>query len=142
MIAASVIHHIQQLLAEGASSQRRIARLTGISRGTIAAIAKGRRRPHEPRADEEEPLGPIERCPGCGAMVHMPCHACRIQQRKFKPRRGRQVVENTKEPLLRLQLRPEHEVRYRQVRAWREEVGFVEEDPRTSIAIFGAKDHA
>jgi len=143
MIAASVIHHIQQLLTEGTWSQRRIARLTGISRGTIAAVAQGRRRPHEPRADEgEEPLGPVERCPECGAMVHMPCRACRIRSQNPKPRRVRQVVKDTEEPSLRLQLRPEHEARYRQVRAWREEVGFVEEDSQTPFSVFGAKDHA
>ncbi len=44
MIAAQLVEQIEQLLTEGKMSHRGIARVTGVSRGTIGAIATGKRR--------------------------------------------------------------------------------------------------
>ena len=43
MLAPSVVEEIRRLLAEDTLSYRKIARLTGVSRGTIGAIASGKR---------------------------------------------------------------------------------------------------
>lgn len=85
MIALEMVEEIKRLLAKGELSQRAIARLTGISRGTVNAIAQGKRR--QPRCvkqaddDEEEdtPSGPPQRCPGCGGFVYMPCRLCKVR---------------------------------------------------------------
>lgn len=80
---ASVIAEIRRLLAEGKASQRGIARQLGVSRGTVNAVALGRRQDRPPaQVAEILPVfaeGPPERCPGCGGMVRMPCLACRIE---------------------------------------------------------------
>jgi len=91
MIAAEVVEQVRQLLREGAMSQRKIARRVGVSRGTVGAIPRGRtvgRRPNVPPSHDYgfPHNGPVERCPGCGAMVHMPCLACRV--RAIRQREG------------------------------------------------------
>ncbi|MEX0794608.1 MAG: hypothetical protein WD045_15840 [Pirellulaceae bacterium] len=79
-----IIEEVIRLRAAG-QTQMEIKRKTGISRTSIHYILRGR-----PTADEasqarqaEETLGlfdgPIERCPGCGRRVHMPCMPCRIE---------------------------------------------------------------
>src|SRR5215211_2460466 len=89
MIAAGKVQEVQQLLSEGLYSQRQIAKRTGVSRATIAAIADGSRPDYEAqrllrnlRTAEEESQGPVERCKGCGGLTQMPCRLCRV--RKFK----------------------------------------------------------
>ncbi len=88
MIPPSVICQIRRMLAEGDVSQRRIAKITGISRATIGAIANGKRPDyHERRSDELEfirPMGPPVRCGGCGGLVWMPCRLCHIRALKQK----------------------------------------------------------
>lgn len=121
MIAPSVVQQVRRLLAEGRLSQRRIAKTTGVSRGTVAAIATGKRREQGPRKGRDEtetlePSGPPRRCPGCGATVYMPCRACRT--REIGDRRARSpwgLLRPEKEPL-GLDLRDEHRRRYEQVR--------------------------
>ncbi len=81
MIAPEVIKEINQLLQEGVLSQRKIARKLGVSRGTVHAVAKGKRRLSCRKKEEESPpfrppTGPYTRCPLCGARVKMPCLAC------------------------------------------------------------------
>ncbi len=65
MLAESLVAHVAELLADGRISQRRIARLTGVSRGTVGAIARGRRpldlRPKCADEDSFRPLGPLPR---------------------------------------------------------------------------------
>jgi hypothetical protein len=82
MLATAVVEKIQDLLSAGTLSQRKIAQHVGVSRGTVNAIALGKRpsRP-EPRHCDEFcfPAGPLERCPGCGGMVQMPCLLCRVR---------------------------------------------------------------
>jgi len=87
MLSFAVVDQIKRLLDEGSLSQRRIARRLGVSRGTVNAIALGKRPDYEARRREEEdgfvaPSGPPVRCPTCGGMVQMPCLACRIRAMK------------------------------------------------------------
>ncbi len=94
MLDQAQVEWVVQLLAEGSLSQRRIALLTGVSRGTIGAIASGRRAPdlarmptdYEPQIDE----GPPVRCRGCGGMVYMPCLLCHV---RGLARRGPRIAE-------------------------------------------------
>ena len=66
MIAPQIVAEVRRLLAERKHSQRKIARLTGICRGTVGAIASGRRPDYEPDRDEdewEEPVGSAQAVP-------------------------------------------------------------------------------
>lgn len=89
MIAIETVCRVRELLAAGELSQREIARKLELSRGTVSAIATGRRtdRVAKPRPGEEPPLfaGPYLRCRGCGGMVQMPCLLCRV--RALRPSR-------------------------------------------------------
>ena len=86
MIDESAVGEIRRLLAQGRFSQRHIAQLVGVSRGTVNAIAQGRRPTHPPhRGGDDEcvpPSGLPARCPGCGGLVQMPCLACRVRSLK------------------------------------------------------------
>jgi transcriptional regulator with XRE-family HTH domain len=85
MISQEMVLEIRRLLALDELSQRKIARLTGVSRATIGAIASGKRPDYEPRPKEDEwerPVGPPLRCPTCGGRVYLPCRLCRIRAQK------------------------------------------------------------
>lgn len=123
MIAASVVHEVRRLLAEGNLSQRKIAKRTGVSRGTVGAIAAGKRPDYEslrPARKEafDEPDGPPQRCPVCGGMVSMPCRACSAQALKTRSSKPLipQAFAQLDEPL-GLDLTEEHRRRYEEVRA-------------------------
>jgi len=124
MIAPKIVAEVRRLLAAGTHSQRKIARLTGISRGTVGAIASGRRPDYHESSDDgpEEPAGPPERCPGCGGMVYMPCLLCRARKQSTENRRVSPPSRLVDAPLrIGLDLRPEHHSRYLQAYAWRRE---------------------
>lgn len=97
MIAAAVVDQVRRLLSDGKLSQRKIAGALGISRGTVNAIALGRRTERLPKRCDEgftPPTGRQVRCGECGGMVQMPCLACYLRQRgttrgRTMPRRGR-----------------------------------------------------
>lgn len=84
MLATGKVVEIERLLAEGRLSQRKISTLVGVSRGVISAIARGARPDYEARRHDEsevdQPRGDIERCPGCGGRVYMPCRLCHVRQ--------------------------------------------------------------
>jgi len=87
MIATTVVDEIRRLLRQGGLSQRKIASRIGVSRGTVNAIALGKRADFPPRWRREDdgfipPAGMPVRCPGCGGMVQMPCLLCYIRARK------------------------------------------------------------
>ena len=94
MIADAVVENVRHLLADGALSQRKIARRLGISRGTVNAISQGRRPDYSQLQTPEAanfpfPQGVPRRCPGCGGMVQMPCLLCHVRAlgRVDRPRR-------------------------------------------------------
>jgi transcriptional regulator with XRE-family HTH domain len=125
MIAPNLVAEIRRALADGSFSQRQIARLMGVSRGTVGAIAAGKRPDYQARQDLakeqwEEPTGPPVRCPGCGGMVYMPCVLCRARNAEIeKLRPTPNTWPNTLPPygeIVELNLRPEHRIRYEQVR--------------------------
>ena len=108
MIGPTVIEEIQRLLAEGDLSQRKIAKVMKVSRGTVAAVASGKRRPYYPRPDDrdEQLSGPVRRCPGCGGMATMPCRACRVRELRAESLKRCHVLD-PEEPL-RLDLADKH----------------------------------
>lgn len=116
MIGPEVIETIQRLLAEDDLSQREIAKMVKASRGTVAAVAKGKRRPYYPRPEDmdEGPPGPVRRCPGCGGMAIMPCRACRVRELRAKSLKSCHVSD-PEEPL-RLDLADRHLTRYEEIR--------------------------
>ena len=79
MLNPALVDAIRRLLADGLS-QRQIARQCHVSRGTVQAIAAGKRRDRMPEDDPGLFSGPIGRCPTCGARVYLPCLACRVRQ--------------------------------------------------------------
>jgi len=84
MIATTLVDEIRRLLQEGQLSQRKIAARMGVSRGTVNAIAQGKRTDRIPRwqkdgGDFTPPAGLYVRCPTCGGMVQMPCLLCYLR---------------------------------------------------------------
>ncbi len=82
MIAPGVVEEIRSLLSQRQLSQRKIAKRLGVSRGTVNAIALGKRpdRPVRRRADDFiAPRGIPQRCPICGGLVQMPCLVCQVR---------------------------------------------------------------
>lgn len=91
MLAPRLVAEVRRLLAEGRLSQRTIARWTGVSRGTVNAIAQGKRRGNERQREESRleftpPLGPLLRCRECGGLVQMPCLLCQLRAMKQRQR--------------------------------------------------------
>jgi len=126
MIAPDTVAEVRRLLSEGTHSQRKIALLAGVCRGTVGAIAAGKRPDYETlRQPEEElwdePAGPPQRCPVCGGMVYMPCRLCHARKANVKKRRPSSTQAFETAGPFRLDLRPEHRARYEEVRAWRQQ---------------------
>ncbi len=124
MLAAKTVAEIQRLLDLKTHSQRRIAAIVGVSRGSVAAIASGKRRDVPADAADDapmEPSGPPARCPGCGGLVYMPCVLCRL--RKERPRAAARRRPSELPASLRLDLRPEHRERYEEARRRRKTLG-------------------
>lgn len=90
MYSQEVVDSVRKLLEDG-HSQRTVARLSGVSRGTVCAIAQRARedRRRKPVDELDEPLGPIVRCPDCGGRVHAPCKLCRIRRIQADERANR-----------------------------------------------------
>jgi transcriptional regulator with XRE-family HTH domain len=125
MIASGTVAEIRRWLAQGNLSQRKIAQRTGVSRGTVATIAAGKRPDYEAlrqhKLDEfAEPTGPPQRCPGCGRLVIMPCLACRAEEAlaDASQRRRPRFLPTLDEPL-GLKLKADDQRRYEEVRAQR-----------------------
>jgi len=99
MISPVTVAEIRRLLIEKGLSQRNVAHLTGVSRGTIHAIAAGKRPDYELRgrsfdADFSPPDGPPCRCPECGGMVHMPCLLCRVRATMRRDRQPQRLLRH------------------------------------------------
>jgi len=86
MIPPLKVAQVKELLAQGDLSHRKIARLTGVSRATIGAIANGKRPDYKPRSRNDKPdylpIGPAARCPRCGNNVYQPCLECYVRDIK------------------------------------------------------------
>ncbi len=94
MIETTVVNEVCRMLREGRLSQRQIARRIGVSRGTVNAIALGRRRERSAwirRRDDDftPPTGRYMRCPGCGGLAQMPCLACYVRTTRQTARPAR-----------------------------------------------------
>jgi len=89
MLPLTVVQEVRRLLDEDDLSQRKIAAKLGISRGTVDAIASGRRGIYGREPDREQSDLPCleltpQRCHGCGARVYMPCVLCRARQYRHR----------------------------------------------------------
>ncbi|MBU4270367.1 MAG: hypothetical protein KKE86_06865 [Planctomycetes bacterium] len=89
MIATMVVDEIRRMLREGRLSQRKIAVRLSVSRGTVNAVARGKRPDYSARRRREDddfipPMGIPVRCPGCGGLAQMPCLLCYIQKLQKK----------------------------------------------------------
>jgi hypothetical protein len=122
MLDPVCVDSIRRLLAERKWSMRKIARMSGVSRGTVLAIAHGKRRDRPRRAPEDgdllvRPSGPLRRCPGCGGLVQMPCRLCRVRAWTSSPRSTR--PPRRPDLPLQVELVGEHRLRYEEIRARR-----------------------
>ena len=117
MLAHSTVQRVKQLLAEGSRPRREVARIAGVNRNTVDAIALGRRIDRPPAAAEESEERPPQWCRGCGAMVVLPCRLCQVR-RLLAMGRLTPAPPQTDDPL-RLDLKPNHRRRYEQVVARR-----------------------
>jgi len=140
MLAEETVSAIRGLLAEGIRSHREIAQLLGVSRGSVGAIALGRRRDRPPpREEETEPCGPPTRCPECGALVYMPCVLCGLRhlpEDRRKTPRSIARADAAVEASMRLNLRPEHFARYEEVREMRRLAELAMEQASPSAGVF------
>ncbi len=135
MLAPWLVEQVKQLLAEGRHSQRQVARIVGVSRGTVHAIATGKRRdrpaPKPSGFPGQEPPGPVERCAGCGAVVETPCRLCRVRRLLAEGRLQR--LPGKPEGRLGLELREEHRRRYEQVRRRRQTSAQAAQEPSPNM---------
>ena len=128
MLPPSVVNEIRRLLTGEGLSYREIVRITGVSRGTVGLIARGKRPDYEARRvargdDPLEPTGPPQRCPGCGGLVYLPCRLCDARKLVGAKREMGQTETargGATEEAFELQLKEEHRRRYEDVRARRE----------------------
>ncbi len=68
MLSPSVVSEVRRLLALGELSQRKIARLTGVSRSVVRRIATGKRKGRTAKPKEAWEIagtGKIGKCPTC-----------------------------------------------------------------------------
>jgi transcriptional regulator with XRE-family HTH domain len=84
MLDARLIQEIDRLLRAGGLSQRQIAAQLRVSRGTVGAIASGRRdlRGKEQPREVSQRAAAAARCPECGYRVFFPCLICSTRSHK------------------------------------------------------------
>ena len=97
MLPTATIMEIRRLLERGDLSFREIARRLRVSRGIIAAMAKGQRGNYGRDADADPQrssprldVGSPVRCSECGGLVYPPCRLCTaraVQERRLLFRR-------------------------------------------------------
>jgi hypothetical protein len=97
MLPLKQVEEVRRLVDAGELSQRKIAAKLAVSRGTVSAIASGKRGLYGCESDPLDNLNssgtPPERCLGCGALVFMPCVLCKTrayiaQQQVIEPSSG------------------------------------------------------
>lgn len=106
MLCLSLVEEIDRLLQDGTLSQRQIAHRLGVGRGTVSAIANGKRGlfgkdPMLETTHSTAPVTPAERCPYCGFTVYMPCLVCRTREYRELRRLERELAAICGRPLTR-----------------------------------------
>jgi transcriptional regulator with XRE-family HTH domain len=84
MLTEGTVRWIEELLADGALSQRQIARVVGVDRETVGHIASGKRPDYaaaqEARAEHLRKVDPPQRCGKCGKLSKLqPCFPCWLE---------------------------------------------------------------
>lgn len=93
MLSLQRVLEVKRLLDEGRLSRRAIAQATGVSRGSVNAIANGCRGVHGAGTEPGLPAADPVRCPGCGGKVYPPCVLCRARRCcAWPPAAGRGVA--------------------------------------------------
>lgn len=116
MLSPSKVGHVRTLLAANKFTQRQIAQMAGVSRGSVGFIAAGKRHGKAAKTDEMRPHGPPKRCRACGGLVRLPCRLCIV--RALVARRGPVPRRDSNVPVpIGLDLSPECHARYEEVRA-------------------------
>ena len=83
MLPSHTIKDVRRMLAKQHYSYREIAVLAGVSRSTVAHIAKNNQDPTSAgRTYGDLDSRKLERCKGCGGLVEMPCLLC--QARRYR----------------------------------------------------------
>lgn len=106
MLPTALIMEVRRLLDRRELSYREISKRLGVSRGIIAAMAKGQRGDYGRDVGEESQvtsphraLSSPTRCRECGGLVYAPCRLCQaraIEARTLATRRLR--YEQTPKP--------------------------------------------
>ncbi|MCG8448097.1 MAG: helix-turn-helix domain-containing protein [Pirellulales bacterium] len=107
MLPLALVEEVRRLLDEGQLSQRKIAAKLGVSRGTVGAIASGRRGIYGREPNGEDLFLsctdlPPERCPTCGGMVYKPCVLCRAREYRMREKRLRELHAPASKPRRRV----------------------------------------
>lgn len=92
MLPFPLVQEICRLLDEDELSQRKIAQKLGVSRGTVGALATGRRGLHGRGDAEMDHACTTKRCGTCGMLVIMPCVYCRAMDYRRRMRSQRNVA--------------------------------------------------
>jgi hypothetical protein len=82
MLSPAKVEEVRRLLARENISQRQIAKILNVSRGSVNAIASGKRPEYPAKEFDEDDIRcwlPPVRCDGCGGMVYAPCRLCRTR---------------------------------------------------------------
>lgn len=97
VIALGVAKEVERLLIQDQLSQRAIARLLNISRGTVNSIANGRRvesRSNDPDISCVGGKSKLGRCRSCGGKAFLPCLLCQVRQLEAQRKaEGRQTIK-------------------------------------------------
>lgn len=124
MLTESKVRWVRRLLAKGLS-YRAIREITGVSRDTIGKIARHQRpncralrRPETTEGETPGQARPTIRCK-CGFRVYPPCRICRIRNAVANGGHRQVFGAAGSDQPIGLELHPEHQKRYEQVRARR-----------------------
>ncbi len=95
MLSLVMIEKIEWLLRSADLSQRQVAMRLGVSRGTVASVARGKRSAKQQRSTGVLPIASKDqhapqivpdldavpvRCPSCGCRVFLPCLVCHLRK--------------------------------------------------------------
>ena len=122
MLESRIILEVIRLLKERKHSQRKIAQMMKVSRGTVSAIARGKRRRDFTENVKITPKGPWVRCPDCGGKTQLPCTACYLKNMiGIRSKDTSWNISAHKGGLLDIELKGWQLRRYLKLRKWREE---------------------